>query len=116
MQTTLLDSAPTLSFVPLSLEEEDIATYAAIAEGLSCSVEGCAEGFMLATPKAREAALRLWQAILILEMSQDQEAGQRALHRAKADKARVNLRSLLGLEPDTVSPEALVAAGLRYQN
>ncbi|PHK93690.1 polysaccharide deacetylase [Pseudoroseomonas rhizosphaerae] len=104
------------SFVPLALEEEDIAAYAAIASGLGCPVERCAEGFMLATPAAREAALRLWQAILILGATAELDAGQRALHRAKADKARADLRALLGLEPRTMPPEALVAAGLRYQH
>ncbi|MFC4167963.1 polysaccharide deacetylase [Teichococcus aestuarii] len=103
-------------FVPLALEEEDVATYAGIAEGLGCSVERCAEGFMLATPTGREAAVRLWQAIMMLRTVQDGRARQHALYRLKAEEALGNLRALLGLDPAGLPLEALVAAGLRYPN
>lgn len=110
------DSPVALPFVPLALEEEDVAAYAGIAEGLGCSVERCAEGFMLATPMGREAAVRLWQAILMLREPQGGDAEQRVLYRLKAEEALGNLRALLGLNPDGLPLEALVAAGLRYPN
>lgn len=111
-------SGPSLAvpFVPLALEEEDVATYAGIAEGLGCSVERCAEGFMLATPTGREAAIRLWQAIMMLRAAQGGRAKQHALYQLKAEEALGNLRALLGLDPAGLPLEALVAAGLRYPN
>ena len=49
------------TFVPLALEEEDVATYVAMASVLGCTPEECGEGFMMATPLARDAAVLLWR-------------------------------------------------------
>jgi hypothetical protein len=95
-------------FIPLALEEEDIATYSAIAEALGCSVEECGEGFMRATPLARDAAILLWRgAVATLSAPQ-------ADLQARHQDALGTLRALLGLDPRLMPPAALVEAGLRY--
>jgi hypothetical protein len=102
-------------FVPLALEIDDILTYGRIAEAVGCEIETCVEGFMLATPLAREAAVGLWQRAQGLQAQAESEAelAQRVLLRAKAEEARDALASLLGLDP-AMPAAALAAAGLRY--
>lgn len=100
-------AAAAIPFVPLALEQEDIATYAAIAEALGCSAEDCAEGFMMATPLARDAAVLLWRGAVSM-MPDRQPATALRLQDALG-----TLRTLLGLDP-TLPLDALVASGLRY--
>jgi len=102
------------AFVPLSLEEDDIAAYGGIAAALDCDTEGCAEGFMLATPAARDAALRLWlgaQAIRPDAMAAPADRAQARLRRALLLET---LRGLIGLDTARMPHAALAAAGLRY--
>lgn len=103
------------SFVPLALEMDDILTYGRIADVVGCEIEVCAEGFMHATPLAREAAVRLWQGWQALQAraESDAELAHRVLLRARAEQARDALASLLGLDP-AMPPAALAAVGLRY--
>ncbi|MBC9207751.1 polysaccharide deacetylase [Roseomonas aerophila] len=96
------------AFIPLALEEEDIATYAAIADALGCTPEECGEGFMLATPLARDAAVLLWRGAVAL-MPVSGAAGSLRLQDALG-----TLRALLGLDPRLMPHAALAEAGLRY--
>jgi hypothetical protein len=96
------------AFIPLALEEDDIATYAAIAEALGCTPEECGEGFMLATPLARDAAVLLWRGAVAL-MPVSGPTGQLRLQDALG-----TLRALLGLDPRLMPHAALADAGLRY--
>jgi hypothetical protein len=95
-------------FVPLALEQEDVATYAAIAEALGCSTEDCGEAFMMATPPARDAAVLLWRGAVQMLPARQPEAALRLQDRLGT------LRTLLGLDPATLPLDALVASGLRY--
>lgn len=97
------------SFIPLALEEEDIATYAAIAHALGCTAEECGEGFMMATPLAREAAVLLWRSAVALMSASGATASLRL------QDTLGTLRTLLGLDPRLVPHAALAEAGLRYR-
>lgn len=96
------------TFIPLALDEDDIATYAAIADALGCTPEECGEGFMLATPLARDAAVLLWRGAVAL-MAVTGSAGQMRLRDALG-----TLRALIGLDPRLMPHAALAEAGLRY--
>ncbi|MFZ6765359.1 polysaccharide deacetylase [Pseudoroseomonas sp. WGS1072] len=109
---------PVSPFIPLALEEEDIATYAAMAEGLGCDTETCAEAFMLATPLARETAVRLWRGLIQgpgggPSERPDEAAGGPA-RRLQDGRALGAMKALLGLDPARMPVAALAAAGLRY--
>ncbi len=95
-------------YVPLALEPEDVATYAAIAEAIGCSAEDCGEAFMMATPLARNAAVLLWRGAVALRPARSPDAALRL------GDALGTLRSLLGLDPAMLPLDALVASGLRY--
>lgn len=102
------------AFVPLALEAEDIAVYASIAEALDCGTETCAEAFMLATPAARDTAVRLWQAVQLLNAPREGAPGLRAQWLLQARQALEAMRALLGLDPERMPTAALATAGLRY--
>jgi hypothetical protein len=102
-------------FMPLSLEEEDIATYAAIAEALGCDTERCAEGFMMATPRAREAAVQLWNAVQRLREARPLPPEARAARDLQLQEALQALKALIGLNPQLLPLASLAVAGLRYQ-
>ncbi|MBO1080526.1 polysaccharide deacetylase [Roseomonas haemaphysalidis] len=95
-------------YVPLALEPEDVATYAAMAEALGCSAEDCGEAFMLATPLARDAAVLLWRGAAAMLPASTANAALRL------QDALGTLRTLLGLDPAMLPLDALVASGLRY--
>ncbi|MDJ0390362.1 polysaccharide deacetylase [Roseomonas sp. E05] len=101
-------------FVPLALEEEDIAVYASIGAALECGTEACAEAFMLATPTARDTAVRLWQAVQLLNTPHEGAPGLRVQWQLQAQQALEAMRALLGLDPERMPTAALAAAGLRY--
>lgn len=99
-------------FMPLALEDDDIATYAAIADALGCSPEECGEGFMLATPLARDAAALLWRgAVALMPVAGSAQSSAREL---RLQDALGTLRALLGLDPRFMPHAALADAGLRY--
>ena len=108
MSISIQTTAPA-PFVPLALEEADVATYAAIALALNCSAEQCGEGFMLATPVAREAATLLWRGAVALMPSGEPEDALRLRD------ALGTLRALLGLDPVLMPLGVLADAGLRYR-
>ncbi|HWL84050.1 MAG TPA: polysaccharide deacetylase [Roseomonas sp.] len=101
-------------FVPLALEEEDLAVYASIGTALDCGTEICAEAFMLATPAARDTAVRLWQAVQLLNTPREGGPDLRAQWQLQARQALEAMRALLGLDPERMPTAALAAAGLRY--
>ncbi len=101
-------AAPIAAYVPLALEQEDVATYASMAEALGCSAEACGEAFMMATPLARDAAVLLWRGAAALTASREPGAALRL------EDMLGTLRSLLGLDPALLPLDALVASGLRY--
>ncbi|ONG48346.1 polysaccharide deacetylase [Pseudoroseomonas deserti] len=103
-------------FVPLALEEEDIATYAAIAEALGCGTEDCAEGFMMATPLAREAAVQLWGAVQRLQEARPLPPEARLQRDLQVQEALEALKSLIGLNPAVMPLASLAIAGLRYKS
>ncbi|MXP65582.1 polysaccharide deacetylase [Roseomonas sp. M0104] len=111
---TLPAQAPEQAFVPLALEVDDIAVYASIGAALDCGTEACAEAFMLATPAARDTAVRLWQAMQRLNASRPSAPGLRAQWQLQARQALEAMRALLGLDPERMPTAALAAAGLRY--
>jgi hypothetical protein len=106
--TVQTHAAAPYPYVPLALEQEDIATYAAIAGALGCSTEACGEAFMLATPLARDAAVLLWRGVAAMDPASAPEAALRLRD------ALGTLRTLLGLDPAMLPLDALVASGLRY--
>lgn len=103
------------SFVPLALELEDLMTYGRIADAIGCDLESCAEGFMLATPVAREAAVQLWQELQAQQAvaETDAQAARRAISQHRVLAMQQALLRLLGLDPG-LPPAALAAVGLRY--
>jgi len=101
-----------LPFVPLALGEEDVATYASIGARLGCGTEACAEAFMLATPLARDLAVRLWRGAAMAARETDPVS--RAQRQLQATQALEAMRALLGLDPARMPHAALAAAGLRY--
>ncbi|WP_159999515.1 polysaccharide deacetylase [Roseomonas sp. 18066] len=103
-------------FVPLALEEEDIATYAAIAGALGCSTEDCAEGFMMATPTARDAAVQLWGAVQRLQEARPLPPEARVTRDLQVREALEALKSLVGLNPAMMPLASLAVAGLRYKS
>nr|WP_194433706.1 polysaccharide deacetylase [Pseudoroseomonas ludipueritiae] len=100
-------------YVPLALEEDDIATFSAIAEALGCTPEECGEGFMMATPLARDAAVMLWRGA-VAAMPQP-EVPQTAARIQRLRDTLGTLRALLGLDPLLMPIDALAEAGLRYR-
>ena len=100
-------------YLPLALEEEDIATFTAIAEGLGCTPEECGEAFMMATPLARDAAVMLWRgAVATMPRPDVPQTPLRAQH---LRDALGTLRALMGLDPMLMPLDALAEAGLRYR-
>jgi len=115
MPSTIAPSETTLpAFVPLALEEADIAAYDSIAADLGCDTETCAEGFMLATPAARDAALRLWQGARAINHEAMAAPEDRAQARLRRALLLETLRGLIGLDTARMPHAALAAAGLRY--
>lgn len=116
-ETAPSSSAPmqAVPFQPLSLELDDLATYGGIADGIGVPLERCVEGFMLSTPRAREAALRLWEGVLVLRQTSSADAIAQAAQHLRQQQLLDTLRALLGLAPALMTDEALVAAGLRYR-
>ncbi|MCQ4159924.1 polysaccharide deacetylase [Roseomonas sp. GC11] len=110
-----LQAAEEIPFIPIALEEEDIAAYASMAEALGCSLETCAEGFMLATPAARDTAAQLWGCLVRLREARPLPPEARALRDVQIHEGVEALRSLIGLNPDVMSTATLAAAGLRYR-
>jgi hypothetical protein len=106
--TAQIHAAVPGTYVPLALEPEDVATYAAMAEALGCSAEDCGEAFMLATPLARDAAVLLWRGVAAMARAQGREAA------LKQQDSLGTLRTLLGLDLAMLPLDALVASGLRY--
>lgn len=100
-------------YVPLALEEDDIATFSAIAEALGCTPEECGEGFMMATPLARDAAVMLWRGVVAVMPRP--EVPQTAARAQRLRDALGTLRALLGLDPLLMPLDALAEAGLRYR-
>ncbi len=96
------------TFVPLALEEEDVATYVAMASVLGCTPEECGEGFMMATPLARDAAVLLWRSAVPLLGATEPDA------RLRMRNTIASLKALLGLDPQLLPHSALAEAGLRY--
>jgi hypothetical protein len=99
-------------YVPLALEDEDVATFATMAKALGCTAEECGEAFMLATPLARDTAVLLWRgAVAVMP-----EAGtpQTLARSQRLRDALASLRALLGLDPALMSHVVLAQAGLRY--
>lgn len=104
----------TEAFVPLALEKEDIAAYSSIATTLGCDLETCVEAFIFATPKARDTAVELWKAVVVLGAPSAPSAEERAEETLKGQQALDALRALLGLDPERMPHDMLAAAGLRY--
>jgi hypothetical protein len=105
-------AAAATPFVPLALQEEDVAVYVSIAATLRCRTEVCAEGFMLATPVARDLAVQLWREASATAPSPDPVI--RAQHELHAAQALDAMRALLGMDEARMPHTALAAAGLRY--
>jgi hypothetical protein len=101
-----------LPFVPLALEEEDVATFASIGATLGCGTEACAEGFMLATPVARDLAVQLWRTAATAREGRDPLS--LVQHSLRATQAVETMRALLGIDPARMPHAVLAAAGLRY--
>ncbi|EFH13730.1 hypothetical protein [Teichococcus cervicalis] len=116
-ETLRSDPAETPPYVPLALEEEDVAAYAAMAEAMGCSLEACAEGFMMATPMARELAVKLWLLLQRLRelAAAEAGAGEAALRDLQLQEGLQTLRRVLGLEPAAMPHDVLAEAGLRYR-
>jgi hypothetical protein len=100
-------------YVPLALEEDDVATFTAIAAALRCTPEECGEGFMMATPLARDAAVMLWRGAVAVMPAP--EIPQTAARAQRLRDALGTLRALLGLDPMLMPHNALAKAGLRYR-
>lgn len=117
-QTRTASAQP--AYVPIALEEADIATYAAMAEALGCRLEDCAEGFMMATPGARGAAAMLWRGIgtLAERLGAEADGPEASALRTAAEPYRIQalmaLRGLIGLDTVAMPHADLAAAGLRY--
>lgn len=114
LPTTAHGETTVPAFVPLALEEADIAAYDSIAADLGCDIETCAEGFMLATPAARDAALRLWLGAQAIRPDAMAAPADRAQARLRHALLLETLRGLIGLDTARMPHAALAAAGLRY--
>lgn len=101
-------------FVPLALEEEDLEAYATMAEALGCELQSCAEGFMMATPLAREAAVQLWNGVQRLRETRPLPAAARAQRELQVQEGLAALKALIGLNPQAMPLASLAVAGLRY--
>ncbi len=103
-------------YVPLSLEEEDVAAFASMAEAMGCSLEACAEGFMMATPLARELAVKLWLLLRRLrDLPPSGAEGEAATRALQLQEGLQTLRRVLGLDPAAMPHDVLAEAGLRYR-
>ncbi|WBV45536.1 polysaccharide deacetylase [Pseudoroseomonas cervicalis] len=118
-ETLRSEPAETPPYVPLALEAEDVAAYAAMAEAMGCSLEACAEGFMMATPLARELAVKLWLLLQRLRELSGLRGGapgeEAALRDLQLQEGLQTLRRVLGLDPDAMPHDVLAEAGLRYR-
>ncbi|MCI0754771.1 polysaccharide deacetylase [Teichococcus vastitatis] len=102
------------AFIPLALDEADMAAYASMGVALGCGTETCAEAFMLATPAARELAVQLWRGAVFAAKAGGAELTARMQAQWQAEQALEAMRALIGLAPERMPHAALAAAGLRY--